>query len=67
MAAGMAEQDSAPGEGDLNVDLLFDLLDALAVETDPRAGRMLELLRERGWGSWTRTRPERLAKVGTDD
>jgi DNA-binding transcriptional MerR regulator len=42
-------------------DLAFGLLDALAVETDPRAQRMLDLMRERGWASWTRTRPQRLA------
>jgi ABC-type multidrug transport system ATPase subunit len=34
----------------------------LAVESDPRAERMLDLMRERGWASWTRTRPERLAE-----
>ena len=50
-AAGEASDDELP----------FNLLDALAVESDPRARRMLELLRERGWASWTRTRPERLA------
>jgi DNA-binding transcriptional MerR regulator len=43
-------------------DLPFGLLDALAVESDPRAQRMLDLMRERGWASWTRTRPERLAE-----
>jgi DNA-binding transcriptional MerR regulator len=43
-------------------DLPFGLLDALAVESDPRAQRMLDLMRERGWASWTRTRPERLAQ-----
>src|SRR6266498_418655 len=42
--------------------LPFGLLDALAVESDPRAQRMLDLMRERGWASWTRTRPERLAE-----
>lgn len=35
-------------------DLPFDLLDALAVEADPRARMMRELMRERGWDSWTR-------------
>jgi MerR family regulatory protein len=39
---------------------VFDLLDALAVETDPRVERMLDLMRERGWTSWIR--PERLAE-----
>jgi DNA-binding transcriptional MerR regulator len=43
-------------------DLPFGLLDALAVESDPRAQRMLDLMRERGWASWTRTRPARLAE-----
>jgi DNA-binding transcriptional MerR regulator len=64
--AGMAEQLHAAGEinlGDVAPDFLaFDLLDALAVESDPRAQRMLDLMRERGWGSWTRTWPERLAE-----
>jgi hypothetical protein len=41
-------------------DLAFDLLDALAVESDPRTERMLDLVRERGWTGWNRT--ERLAK-----
>jgi DNA-binding transcriptional MerR regulator len=35
-------------------DLPFDLLDALAVETDPRAQRMMDLMRERGWAGWNR-------------
>lgn len=35
-------------------DLPFDLLDALADESDPRAWRMRELMRRRGWASWTR-------------
>jgi hypothetical protein len=26
----------------------------MAVEADPRAHRMMELLRERGWARWTR-------------
>jgi hypothetical protein len=50
-----------PGE-EAHDDLPFGLLDALAVESDPRVRRMLELMRERGWASWTRTRPERLAE-----
>jgi hypothetical protein len=41
-------------------DLAFDLLDALAVESDPRTERMLDLMRERGWTGWNR--PERLAE-----
>jgi DNA-binding transcriptional MerR regulator len=64
--AGLLEQAYTPGEinpGEVaNDDLPFDLLDALAVESDPRAERMLDLMRERGWASWTRTRPERLAE-----
>jgi DNA-binding transcriptional MerR regulator len=56
-SSGEAAQDEAVQE-----DLPFGLLDALAVESDPRAQRMLDLMRERGWGSWTRTRPERLAE-----
>ncbi|GII23824.1 MerR family transcriptional regulator [Planosporangium mesophilum] len=64
--AGLAEQAYTSGEIDLGEeahdDLPFDLLDALAVEADPRAQRLLDLMRERGWASWTRTRPERLAE-----
>jgi DNA-binding transcriptional MerR regulator len=41
-------------------DLAFDLLDAFAVESDPRAERMLDLMRERGWAGWIRL--ERLAE-----
>jgi hypothetical protein len=37
--------------------LAFDLLDALAVESDPRTEWMLDLMRERGWTGWNR--PER--------
>ncbi len=40
-------------------DLPFDLLDALAVESDPRLERMMDLMRERGWTGWSRM--ERLA------
>ena len=64
--ADLLEQAYASGEtypGEVAHDELpFDLLDALAVESDPRAERMLELMRERGWASWTRTRPQRLAE-----
>jgi DNA-binding transcriptional MerR regulator len=35
-------------------DLSFDLLDALAVESDPRMERMQQLMRERGWAGWAR-------------
>jgi DNA-binding transcriptional MerR regulator len=67
---GLFEQAYASGE--LNPgeaahdDLPFDLLDTLAVETDPRTQRLLDLMRERGWTSWTRTRPERLAEPPPD-
>jgi DNA-binding transcriptional MerR regulator len=64
--AGLAEQAYTSGETNLGEaghdDLPFDLLDALAVESDPRAQRLLDLMRERGWASWTRTRMERLAE-----
>ncbi|BDI21355.1 MerR family transcriptional regulator [Herbiconiux sp. L3-i23] len=40
----------------------FDLLELLALETDPRAQRMVELMRERGWAGWTRL--ERVAPLG---
>jgi hypothetical protein len=64
--AAIAEQaytsgEADPGEG-ADEDLPFDLLDALAIESDPRAQRVLDLMRERGWSSWTRTRPQRLAE-----
>ena len=62
--AGLAEQAYSSGEIDLGEeahdDLPFDLLDALAVESDPRAERLLDLMRERGWARWTRM--ERLAQ-----
>jgi DNA-binding transcriptional MerR regulator len=62
--AGLAEQAYASGEIDLGElahdDLPFDLLDAYAVESDPRAERLLDLMRERGWARWTRL--ERLAE-----
>ncbi|GAA4610565.1 MerR family transcriptional regulator [Actinoallomurus liliacearum] len=58
LMAGMAEQAYTSGEinfGEMAYDdLSFDLLDALAVESDPRAQRMLDLMRERGWAGWTR-------------
>jgi DNA-binding transcriptional MerR regulator len=62
--AGLLEQAYASGEiipGEVaNDDLAFDLMDALAVESDPRAERLIELMRERGWNGWTRL--ERLAE-----
>jgi DNA-binding transcriptional MerR regulator len=58
MAAGLAAQAAASGEidpADGPPDHLpFELMDALAVESDPRAQRLLDLMRERGWASWTR-------------
>ena len=44
-------------------DLPFDLLDALAVEADPRVQRLRELMRERGWDGLARL--ERLAEPPT--
>jgi DNA-binding transcriptional MerR regulator len=64
--AGLLEQAYTAGEvnpGEVaQDDLAFDLLDALAVESDPRAERMLELMRERGWAGWRgwRSRPTNL-------
>jgi DNA-binding transcriptional MerR regulator len=62
--AGLLEQAYASGEimpgGVAHDDLAFDLLDALAVESDPRTERMLDLMRERGWTGWNR--PERMAE-----
>jgi DNA-binding transcriptional MerR regulator len=62
----LLERACTPGEitvGEVAHDELpFDLLDALAVESEPRTERMLDLMRERGWASWTRTRPQRLAE-----
>jgi hypothetical protein len=63
--AGLAEQAHASGEiipGEMAHDLAFDLLDALAVESDPRVERLLELMRERGWDGWIRM--ERLEPPG---
>ena len=63
---GMAEQAYASAETNpddvAQDDLPFDLVDALAVESDPRVQRLMDLMPERGWASWTRTRPERLAQ-----
>jgi DNA-binding transcriptional MerR regulator len=63
LAADLAEHAYAPGEAGFGEaahdDLPFDLLDALAVESDPRVERLFQLMRERGWARWTR--PDRLA------
>jgi DNA-binding transcriptional MerR regulator len=61
--AALAEQaytagESNPGEM-AHDDQLFDLLDDLADESDPRAERLRDLMRERGWSGWNRM--ERLA------
>ncbi|ADB32440.1 transcriptional regulator, MerR family [Kribbella flavida DSM 17836] len=62
--ADLAEQ--AYTSGEINPDELahdalpIDLLDALAVESDPRAERLRELMRRRGWAGWNRI--ERLAE-----
>ncbi|MET0233965.1 MAG: MerR family transcriptional regulator [Kibdelosporangium sp.] len=62
--AGLAEQAYTAGEinpGEVaHDDLPIDLLDALAVESDPRTERLLALMRERGWSGWNRI--ERLAE-----
>jgi len=56
--AGLAEQAYASGQtqpaGAEHEDLPFDLVHTLAVESDPRTLRMLELMRERGWTGWSR-------------
>jgi DNA-binding transcriptional MerR regulator len=61
---GLFEQAYASGELNLadvaHDDLAFDLLDALAFESDPRTQRLLDLVRKRGWSGWNRT--ERLAE-----
>jgi DNA-binding transcriptional MerR regulator len=61
---GLLEQADASGELNMGAvaddDLAFDLLDALAVEFDPRSQQMVDMMRERGWTGWNR--PERLAK-----
>jgi DNA-binding transcriptional MerR regulator len=62
--ADLLEQAYPPGASNLGEvmhdDLPFDLLDALAVESEPRTEQLMHLMRERGWASWTRG--ERLAK-----
>jgi DNA-binding transcriptional MerR regulator len=54
-AAG--EQQAGHGAND---ELPFDLVDALAVESDARMVRVKQLMRERGWAGWARF--ERLAE-----
>jgi hypothetical protein len=66
IVAALAEQAYTSDETDVGAaaqdDLPFGLLDALAVESDPRAQRLFDLVRERGWASWTRNRPVRLGE-----
>jgi hypothetical protein len=55
--AALSEQAHATGNigpADMTQGQLPDLLDALAVEYDPRVQRLLELVRQRGWDGWTR-------------
>jgi DNA-binding transcriptional MerR regulator len=61
--AGLLEQGAAAGEepGEwTHDDLPYDLLEALADESDPRMVRFRELMRERGWAGWIRA--ERVAE-----
>jgi DNA-binding transcriptional MerR regulator len=62
--ADLLEQAFAAGEAQAGEgardDLPFDLVDALAVESDPRMMRVQQLMRERGWAGWARF--ERLAE-----
>jgi DNA-binding transcriptional MerR regulator len=45
---------AGPSPADKSDELPFDLLEALARESDPRTQRMVELMRERGWNGWIR-------------
>jgi DNA-binding transcriptional MerR regulator len=58
LMAALAEQAYASGEtqpGKMAHDNLpFDLLEALAVESDQRSERLMDLMRERGWAGWIR-------------
>jgi DNA-binding transcriptional MerR regulator len=67
--AGLLAHAYTPGETDPGAEaddeVPFGLLDALVVESGPRAQRLMDMVRERGWASWTRTRPERLAEPPT--
>lgn len=61
--AGQLEQAHAAGRTYPDTvardDLPFDLLDALARESDPLLERLMDMLRARGWDGWIR--PKRLA------
>lgn len=61
IAEAYAPGAAAPGEVAQD-ELASNLLDALAVESDPRVQRLLDLMRERGWASWTRMQPTRLER-----
>jgi DNA-binding transcriptional MerR regulator len=56
--AGLNEQAYAAGHNDIGEtahdDVPFDLLDDLATGSDPRAARLQELVRERGWDGLAR-------------
>lgn len=58
LLAGILEQADAAGQINLGEladdDLPFDLVDSLAIESEPRMARLMELVRERGWARWTR-------------
>ncbi len=56
MAAMFEEAEAArsPELADMQGDVSYDLLDALAAEMDPRTERMVQLMRERGWDGWIR-------------
>jgi DNA-binding transcriptional MerR regulator len=58
LMADLNEQAYALGASDLggepDDDLSFDLLDDMAARADPRVGRLLELMRERGWNGIAR-------------
>jgi DNA-binding transcriptional MerR regulator len=60
----LSEADAAGEKQPDGDELPFDLLDALAVESDPRMERMQQLMRERGWAGWARL--ERLSAPGSD-
>lgn len=68
LMAELSEEAMASGENlpDADDDTPFDLLELLARETDPRAERMLELMQERGWATWTRLErvPARPGRTG---
>lgn len=55
LMAGLNEQAYGEGIEDAMLDdQSFDLLEAFALETDPRSQRLMELMRERGWSGWIR-------------